>query len=758
MGEDEASAARETRDRGIAAAVVAVALVLGATGIPRLVEDGEAAYRLPADHALLKLNERFTAATGGDDVVGVLLLSEDTLVSPAGVAAAAAVRAELVPVAGVTGARDFTTLTLLTARDGLVTGETPLDPPPVDAAGWAAAQTRLTADPFTGGLLSDDGRAALVVSWIRRDGAEARFVDAATADLADPDFRATPAGEALRALVDQARLDVMMGDRAGPPDAAVAAALRDARVGDGPAAERLAFLWAHASDQAEAPEGAAEHAVAAAVAGAAPDGIRRLPVGAPLVERAVSARYAEHLALAVLGLFAALPVLVATRRESWKTAIVAVGAAGVAMGGAAGVMGWFGVPLHPISAGLIVGAAVLTTLGLLGAGSPRPPRLELLLLLLLPWCSRDLHGVTGLGLSAALAIAWATVWTAGRAVRLEVPAGIDPELLGLTRRPSGAAIAAAGILVGIGVGAATGSPFGIRPSHWLSDHDPAGIAMQTMDAKLGGSTPLHVVSAAGPGAMTDPAQLAELEGAARGLEADPGVEEVVGWTDFLAGLHAAVSGAEAGTLPDRADLVQQYLLMFDRPDETRPLVAPDKSVAVGFVRLKPGADGRLAALVESLPAGTGAPAVAGRAAALVLGGLYATRSLALLLGLGLVVAVGAMLWVPVSGATRAASFDERLSSVLAAVHVALPSGCVAVGGAALAGKSLGPEALLAGAIVAGTSLAVTRCDERDRLQAFVLVGLGLGVLVLGPVAPLRGLGVGAAVGAVAALGLGRTAA
>jgi hypothetical protein len=53
---------------------------------------------------------------------------------------------------------------------------------------------------------------------------------------------------------------------------------------------------------------------------------------------------------------------------------------------------------------------------------------------------------------------------------------------------------------------------------------------------------------------------------------------------------------------------------------------------------------------------------------------------------------------------------------------------------------------------------VSRCDERDRLQAFVLLGLGLGVLVLGSVAPLRGLGVGAVAGSIAALGLGRTAA
>ncbi len=757
MADHDGSDARERRDRWIAGVVVLVALLLAATGTPRLIEDGDAAYRLPEAHAMHRLNERFVDGTGGDDVVGVLVVSEESLVSPAGLEGVSAVRDALATAGAITGVRDFTTLSLLTVRDETITGETPLDPAPTTDEGWAAARSRLMKDPFTAGLLSEDARVALVVGWVRRDDADARFVDRVARDLADAGFRATDAGGALRAIVDQARLDVMMGDRPGPPHAAVAAALGEARGGDGPAAAHLAEAARIAEADAADPEAAARAAVDHAILAAAGPGRRLLPVGAPFVERAVSERYAEHLALAFLGLFAALPVLVAGRRESWKVGGKALAAAAVALGGAVGVLGWFGVPLHPISAGLILGASVLTALGLLGAGSPRQPRLELLLLLLLPWCSRDLHGVTGLGLSAALAIAWATVWTAGRTVRV-VSAGIDPELLGLTRRPSPAAMGAAGLLVAVGVGAAASAPLGIRPSHWLSDQDPAGVAVLTMDAHLGGGTPLHVVSAAGPGAMADPELLADLRAAEEALADHPAVESVVGWTHFISALHSAVAGDTDGALPDRADLVQQYLLMFDRPEDTRPLVAPDKSVGTGFIRVRPGEDGRLAELAETLPAGTGGPAVAGRAAALVLGGLFVTRSLALLLGLGVVVALGALLWVPVAGAARPASFDERLSSVLTAVHVAIPSGCVAVGAAALAGKSLGPEALLAGAIVAGTSLAVTRCDERDRLQAFVLVGLGLGVLLLGPVAPLRGLGVGAAVGAVAALGLGRTAA
>jgi hypothetical protein len=281
--------------------------------------------------------------------------------------------------------------------------------------------------------------------------------------------------------------------------------------------------------------------------------------------------------------------------------------------------------------------------------------------------------------------------------------------------------------------------------------------MAAMDAKLGGSTPIHVVSTASEGGLADPKRLAAMRDAQASIAADPGVDSVVGWTDFLQQIHAAVSG-EAGVLPERVDLVQQYLLMFDRPRDTRPLVAPDKSMGVAFVRMKPGQGGRLASLAEAMPAGTGGPAIAGQAAALALGGLYATRSLAALLALGFVVALGALLWVPVAGSGRAATFDARLSGLLTAAHVAAPSGILAIGAAAFVGQSLGPEALLAGALVAGTSLAVSRCDERDRLQAFVLLGLGLGVLVLGSVAPLRGLGVGAVAGSIAALGLGRTAA
>ena len=269
---------------------------------------------------------------------------------------------------------------------------------------------------------------------------------------------------------------------------------------------------------------------------------------------------------------------------------------------------------------------------------------------------------------------------------------------------------------------------------------------------------MHLVAATSEGGMAQPERLEELRAAERVLEEHPGVQGVVGWTDFLSTIHAAVAGAPAGDLPGAPDLVQQYLLMFDRPSETRPLVSSDRSIGVGFVRMDPGRDGEVAHLASMFPAGTGAPALAGEAVALALGGVEATRSLALLLAIGLLVAFGAILWVPAPGSASAVSFHRRISALLSAFRATVPAGAVALGAAAWTAGAAGPEAFFAGAVVAGTALAVSRCDERDRLQAFVLVGLGFGVLALGSVGPLRGLGVGVILGSVTALGLGRTVA
>jgi hypothetical protein len=607
-------------------------------------------------------------------------------------------------------------------------------------------------------LLSEDGTAALVVGWVRRGPPEKLFVDEVDRSLGSKTFRASAEGKALRVLIDEVRLAVMMGEREGPPDTAVAKALTQAAEGSGPEAPFLRGLLELSEERAAAPQTAAHDAILRVIAEGGDDGIRRLPVGSPFVRGAMLVGYPAHVHLGFIGLFAALFVLVGRRRESLLVGMSAVAAGGVALGGAVGVLGWFGLPLHPMSAQFLLGLALLAALGLLGAGTPRQPRLELLLLVLLPWCSRDLHGVSGLALSGALATAWTVVWVWGReATRTAAESsGLDPELLGLTRRPSRGAVFAATLLVAGGIGAATSQPLGIRPALWLPPDGSVGSALRLMSEKLGGGTPAHLISTTAEGGLADPERLSELHAAAAALAEDPSVDSVVGWTDFLSTVHSAVSGAPAGSLPERADLVQQYLLMFDRPSETRPLVASDRSLGVGFVRMAPGRDGAIARLAERFPAGTGAPALAGEGVALVLGGLLATRSLALLLGLGLLVSVGALLWAPAPG-SRATPFDERLTSTLRAVHSAVPSGCVAVGAAALVAGAMGTEALLAGAAVAGTALAVAGCDERDRLQAFVLVGVGLGALVLGPIVPLRGLGLGVICGSVAALGLGRTA-
>lgn len=148
----------------------------------------------------------------------------------------------------------------------------------------------------------------------------------------------------------------------------------------------------------------------------------------------------------------------------------------------------------------------------------------------------------------------------------------------------------AGMLLGVGAVLVAFTAYGVarlrvdqNPWDWFPAGSPAERSTRIIDEQLGGVLPFSIVleSPAGP---WDPALLRATDAVATALREDPLVRTVVSAADLLRIVATAFQGAGAA-LPDRANLIAQYALLYD-PETLRPYL--DEETARHHVLLRMG--------------------------------------------------------------------------------------------------------------------------------------------------------------------------
>lgn len=684
-------------------ALGALLALVALAGAPRLVVDPDAPFRLPDGDPMLVADAALRATTGGDDLVAAVVwrpdgepLDRDALLFLDGLYERLTAEPALVRT------RSPLRAPLLQSEEGVLSAVTPLHPLPDGDVGPGLA--RLRADPFVAGtLLSKDGALAVLPSWIARDPPDALLVRLASTALADESVRASEEGKAAKQAVEQARLAVVLGTATGPADEEVAKALR------GMAAENeLVGRWVARADAiAGEPVTAAVEQLLAAVAGAeVPAGVRVAAIGEPVSRGLLAEVYPGAVALLLVALVLGLGIAGGLATPDRLGDGVVAGLVGVlAAGATVGAMGWLGAPQHsvtalaPVAAGALAAAVWLGTPGgvrTLGIVAP----------------------LVGIGV-ACLAVPGVGVGFGAAAASVAIVGVVRSSAEG-EEEPARRGALAMGLVV-LGLVAVLVQPTGVDPARLVSSRLDEGAGMRALDrAGMATSGQLALVGE-GTRPLARPAALRQLRAAQQALDADDVVAGSVSWADFVARLHGAVSGEEG--LPEEAALVDQYLLLFGRPDDVRPLVAPDLSVGGGMVRMAPGRGaelGRLAGERDGVVLTGGAARVT-----------RAARDLSARAGVGFVVGV-------LLGLAAFAARGRRELAALACAGVAI----AVVGGFT---GAVGVEAAVAGAVAWGVVSALGR-------SAWGLV-LGF-VALISPATGPASVGVGLAASAVCAFFVG----
>lgn len=146
-------------------------------------------------------------------------------------------------------------------------------------------------------------------------------------------------------------------------------------------------------------------------------------------------------------------------------------------------------------------------------------------------------------------------------------AGMRPLLAAvhrLTDRHAGAVIAVAAVVVGAGA-------FGLRwlhvdqsPWDWFPDDSAVARSTRLIDGQLGGVLPFSIVFRS-PDGPWDPELLRAEDAVVEALRADPQVRTVTSAADLMR-LSAKAFEGPGAPLPNRADLIAQYALLYDLGD------------------------------------------------------------------------------------------------------------------------------------------------------------------------------------------------
>jgi len=660
-----------------------------AAGLPRLQLDGEASLRLPDDDPIRQRTAQVEAATGGDRLLA-LVARDPQLFSAEGLARVAAARAVLESAPGVARVASLDTFSVPAEVDGAVTGRSPLPAPgAATPATWAAARREFTADPLAlGALISPDGRTTAVVGWVDERSGDATLV--ATVQRALSAQPGPAEAEAVRKAIGDARLAVILGQTEGPPDAAAARAIRALS-----SPPWLTAAAAAALEEERDPMGAALAALQEA----------ELPPGWGIAgPRATEAVLARRLPVAtgqaLAGLLAVFGLVLAA--SGGRRVSPSLAAPVAAFGGCLGASGWLGLALGPLP--VAAGLAAAATAVVVDRGHPVAALPLLGALVGSGWAP------AGPALAAAAAAGLTSAWLlAGR--ELTVPEPPTPRAT--------AGLAAATLALVAGFAAAT-TPLGQDAATLIDRRTAEGLATARL-ADAGAAPGAVAVLHGEPGAALDPAALAGLRVLQDRLELDEAVLGTASWADLLARIREAV--VEEAGLPGTAEEAEQLLLVFDRPEATRPLVALDRSLAVARLRLAPGGGAHLARLAEAVPG------LAGGGVEIAVAAARRTRG---------------MLWGLVVGALFAVGLRRERSPALRGAAGA----AVAAATAGAWAGTLGPEGCLAAAVAGGAGLV-----GGGRWLAVAAVGL----LPLGlhPWVPGQGMLIGLGAAAVALVALER---
>jgi hypothetical protein len=719
-------------------------MITALAGLPRVHEDGARAFRLEADSPLAALNARVVDETGGDRLVLALLLDEAGLLNGSGLAAIEEVRRIMASNVGLERVQAVHVLPLLQSVDGTLTAVTPLRPPPAEEAAWQAARDRVLADPLLRGqLISTDGKAAMVVGWIAPAGQPSGLLaQQAQQALQDGSFRASAAGQRIQELINGARMAVVLGEASGTAQEEVARRLAALLEEGGLGAGELAVWQRYSVQLQQDPEGA--------VLSSLTNSLEGLDVGDGLEVRLFSPRmvedaYAEAFRQTVAAFLAALLLTLlwfVARRRGLVAALLATLLCALAVAGTLGACGWMGLALHPLSV-----AAALTAglwLAVLIILRPASPRLRLLcatalgapVLLALP------GGPALVDLRLAAAAGWVLAF-----VLCELWSALPLPERSEQAPPSALFVALSGrsvpwawlVVLVCCTGVLLGKPMGIDAGRLVAAQSPVGETAALLSEHLGAAPGAFLVLDGGaPGAAGQPENMRLLADVQARLRGHPAVRSVVSWSDLISRLHSVVADAKAGSLPSSASLVDQYLLLFDRPESTRMFVSEDLSLAVGVLRTQRGGGAELGYLATLLPAGDSQPALAGEAVAMSLAVRRQARGLLQGLLLWAAVLLAGLLRIRSRGVVaglRGGSLAVPLvASILALTASAYTAGAVGVMGALGAAWVLG--------VLGCTLLSHALGDRKPSYDVFQLLAIAALPLSLSLAMPLRGMGVG----------------
>ena len=716
-------------------ALIGVSIV----GVPRLQVDGLRAFALPEGHPLIELNEALDARTGGDDVLVAAVIAEPgvTIFAPGPLGAVEDVREAMLQVPTLSGVRDLRQAPVLAERDGALTAVTPFDPLPADSAGIAAAADVVLADPFVRDqLVARSGRVAVVVGWIERGGEDVLLGRMATIALRDPDLGETDVGREIRDEINAARMAIALGEAEGAPQAEVARRLRELADRGGPAGDVVKAM-VEASQVAAADPGAVALADLKEALGQVDGGGARIELAGPQVTtEALADATGGGVKAALIGLILAAGLAVGWRRRSATPAIAAACAPGFAMAVGLGFCGLLDAPMHlPTALAGLSGA--LWAGAIVAASAVGPVPLVRLSLVAVVAGAAWGYGLGDAGAALApvacllsgTAAAWILVPTITPYSEEEVPVSHPSRWTPYVA----AAVGVAGVFVLVG------RPVGLDVGGLLRDNAPAGETGRLLAEELGTAPAAWLALRVDepPRAMARPGSLRALRTGQEALSSESAVAGTVSWADFVSRLHSQVSGAAPGELPPDPSLVDQYLLAFGKPKQTRVLVAEDLSLGVVMIRLTPGGAAQLGRMAEeNWPAGDQPLALAGDAVAMALSARLSAREMlgAALVALFLLVA----LLAPGRASSKALAADGL---------VVLAGGLVAMGASASLLGTLAPSSCAAGVVALALGWLARRCGPGGA-PAAGLAAAGLIPLALSPALQLHAFGAGIAIAAL----------
>ena len=351
--------------------------------------------------------------------------------------------------------------------------------------------------------------------------------------------------------------------------------------------------------------------------------------GSPPFDRA----FAEHSQrdFRVLGPLAALLIVVGTylifRRLS--ATVVPLAVVGVALIWMNGVMGWLGLKVNVLTAGLgalVLAAGVAESLHVLteyyrflAAGHKPDEAVELAVTdLLVPCFFTSITTVAGMisllysplaplkefGLLSSIGISFAFILTFTllpsvlTMTKPPKPEFLDEHVTGRvarilkwfatpTRSRAQITLAGALALAGLAGYSLTHLTIGANPMNYFKADDPVSLATREIDARLGGSGTVEYAVSAPDGALTDPDVIRTVDRFERWMETRPGNAKILSYVDILKETKSLMAGVPiTSALPESQAEAEQYFLLLQSDPNFGSWVQDDNSSARVTARIR----------------------------------------------------------------------------------------------------------------------------------------------------------------------------